>query len=682
MKNQEPCAAGRQIDKIARPAVFISSLFALTGFAALLFSKQLRSAIIFYIEMNIKHRLINELKWNSFFQAIGFCGAVISLSLAFGSLFYKQIKKVVVEKELGLFDYSIFGIITALCFFSFNQGDLIHTIQSSFAYLNGHIFDFYEYNKNIVGGNSYFPSTYIIFALCGIPLKILGLIKETTGAREAINLFAWYKLMTTCFYLGSAYFLYKIMLCVTRGNKTKSKLSAFLFLSCPIGFYSQFIFGQYDILTVFFMMIGLSFLVKNDLLKFSFFLGLAITFKYFALLIFLTALLLKEKKIKNIFFYLLICLAPIIIEAVFYLISPAFRAGVLGFGAVSYFKAFQLQAGWMNFYLVPFGFILICAFSYFTAADTDERLFQYLIFYASLVCFLLFGFSMFHPQWFLFAVPFWVIGTAVNKNYKTFLILDIIMMLVYIGFSVSVWANNVDASVFRLGVLKDFALQIYRDDMPKMAIFFRVLGDTSIMYTVLSALILINAVFKHPQFQAPLSANLEKIQGLLRIRFLLGVSFFIIPAFAVFFAALKTQTLAWSDFVKIELDENSSAPRQNAKDVEMLRQEDGWTTVEGKNAPKITWTFNEALEIPPGPAMPEFQFAVENAARQPLRIFYDYGAGFEHSSSVITEKDGIHRISIEGWQFDTPLKQIRMDLPADSKLRLKNIAIVKPLIVD
>ena len=43
-------------------------------------------------------------------------------------------------------DYILFAVCALICFLVFQQGDIRHTAGCSFAYLQGHILDFYEWN--------------------------------------------------------------------------------------------------------------------------------------------------------------------------------------------------------------------------------------------------------------------------------------------------------------------------------------------------------------------------------------------------------------------------------------------------------------------------------------------------------------------------------------------------------
>src|SRR5476651_2579914 len=85
------------------------------------------------------------------------------------------IKGILADKT-KLISCVLYTLLLGFCFLIFQQGDLFHTSTSSYAYLEGHFIDFYDYNKKVVGGNDYYALIYIIFAIWNIPLKIFGLM--------------------------------------------------------------------------------------------------------------------------------------------------------------------------------------------------------------------------------------------------------------------------------------------------------------------------------------------------------------------------------------------------------------------------------------------------------------------------------------------------------------------------
>ena len=105
--------------------------------------------------------------------------------------------------------------VLALSFLLFQQGDLSHTAASSYAYLNGHFADFYDYNKKYMGGNDYLPLIYVIFAIWNIPLHLFGLNSSMGGMGALLPIelaieIAWAKLLLVAFFFAAAKVLAKI----------------------------------------------------------------------------------------------------------------------------------------------------------------------------------------------------------------------------------------------------------------------------------------------------------------------------------------------------------------------------------------------------------------------------------------------------------------------------------------
>ncbi|MDD3048718.1 MAG: glycosyltransferase 87 family protein [Bacilli bacterium] len=445
--------------------------------------------------------------------------------------FYKSILAKIKNKinlPLSKTDWIVLGIIAGFCFITFQQGDIYHTVGSSFAYLKGHIFDFYEYNKEFVLVNNYLPSSYLFFAIWNIPLKIMGLINLPTLSLSLIIIW-WNKILTTIFYVLAGIVVYKIGKVIGFSEK-KSKLTAFIWLTTPIALFSQFIFGQYDIFTLFFTLLGLLFYFKKDTTKFILFFGIAMTFKYFPIFIFIPLLLAKEKNIWEIVkkcFYVMI---PIAIEILIYIWSPAFRDGVLGFSATGYIFGTQIVGTGMSIKLFVFFWLVLCACSYFKEIKDNDSFIKYVFFYCGLVCFLIFGMSLWHPQWVLFMTPFLVFGTVINKKTDIYLFLDILLMFFFIAFTVNFWTNHLDQQLFIRGIFKYMATGIESTTF-MMNSLFRI-SDKDIFYTAFSAILFIKVIFSHPKFcMENIKTEINKHIPIIRARLIIGILIFIIPAF-------------------------------------------------------------------------------------------------------------------------------------------------------
>ena len=139
------------------------------------------------------------------------------------------------------------------------HGDIRHTSMSSYAILNGHLSDFYLYNKSVVGGNDYDIFIYLIFALWNVPLYIAGYTAETLGSIAML----YNKLLPIIFWLLSAYVLYRII--------RKSKISArSAFYIAFMSFTTVYVLvmcagmGMYDSLYMFFILMGIYFFTRES----------------------------------------------------------------------------------------------------------------------------------------------------------------------------------------------------------------------------------------------------------------------------------------------------------------------------------------------------------------------------------------------------------------------------------
>lgn len=444
----------------------------------------------------------------------------------------------------------IFYFITLIfCYFVFNQTDLLHTGGSSLTYLNGHIKDFYEVNQDLMGVNNYLPSTYILYAIWNLPIKLLGIVNQAT--MNVGYVIFWYKLLTTLFLAGSAYFMYKIG-SVIGLNRTNSMLLTIIWISSPILFFSQFVFGGYDIFYTFFVLVGLYHYLKKNTWLFILFFSISFTFKYFPFLIFIPLLLQIEKNPSRLLGYAVLSLIPVTLEVLPYINSPAFTSGVLGFGAMEriYTSQIIIHPG-IGIYLFLFIWFAICGVCYYLAPQKDKSAFYQTSFYICLaVSCLTFTLVFWHPQWLLFMTPFLAVTTFMSKRIKTFLLLDFLMMVVFIGFTVDCWAQNVDQQMICNGVFGIIGKLDPNFLNPETTVNMRNLftlggidNAKSVYFTLFAAILLLNVLFKFPSKENAWKGNDDLVPAkeywsYARRRFFGGMAVFIIPALLAYFCTL------------------------------------------------------------------------------------------------------------------------------------------------
>jgi hypothetical protein len=412
---------------------------------------------------------------------------------------------------------------------------------SSYALLQGHISDFYNYNKVVVGGNNYLPIIYAIFAIWNTPIFLLGLTSDPTSGLMTLNPYeiVWAKLLLTAFFFGTVYLLYKCSILLTPNEQNKSTLYPSLFATSPIAIFAVFIFSQYDIIGTFFSVFAFYFYLKRKLTMAALIFSLAISFKFFALVIYLPLLFLAEKNVLKITILLLIGALFTSLQFLFYWNSQAFQAGVL---AIPSGKAEGLSLN-NNFLFNPklyyiISYFFVCAYAYFSRLNNDQAFFKHAIFIPIASYSLMFSSVVWHPQWLIILMPFFCLSYLFIKNHKLFYTIDAIGMLSFIWICVNQWVNNVDASMLSRGLFGSYFtyFPILISDLfpPKYLNFF-----ISIFRIYLFSPLIIIIIDNIAHYS---SKNKHDNIFFYYIRFIFGISFFIIPSFFCAFIPISLAT--------------------------------------------------------------------------------------------------------------------------------------------
>ena len=449
---------------------------------------------------------------------------------------------------LKMVDYILFAVAALFCFLVFQQRDLLHTAGCSYGYLNGHLRGFYDYCAEFDIHPSYMPTTYMLFAFWNIPMRLFGVVTVPTENLPLVAVM-WAKLLPCLVYLAMAPVIYGI--CMELGmEEKKSRLAVYACMTAPVAFYAQFIFGQYDSFMTFCTLLGVWFYLKKKEKGFLACFAIAITFKYSALLLFLPMLLLREKNFWKIVLKVVIAAVPFALLYLLYRSSPTFSAYVFGLGGTAgdnpagyilnagYFTGFSLMPHDYKVSLTVLVYALICALAYFTWPRDEKSFGQWTFYLAGLVFFVLFGLAKWHPQWLLFAVPYWCIGAFLHRDTKIFLVLDLLFMVIYTVFNVQMIPDNVDQAMFNHGVLGflvngDIGTELMMKDL---------IGKLSreLCLSLLTAMMLVFALFKHPKYLATNPASEISVNGWLRARFIGGAAVFVLPAFVCLYVALRS----------------------------------------------------------------------------------------------------------------------------------------------
>lgn len=357
-------------------------------------------------------------------------------------------------------NFALYLLALVLCIFIFKQSDLTHTYTSSYAYLFGHVSDFYDYNQPFMVRNDYLPLMYAIFALWNLPLKFLGLLTpaEMGDAVWKISTpieILWSKLMLAAFFFACVVWLGKIEDLIRKQSEAGALKPSLLFATSPIGIFAVFIFSQYDVIGVFFTLLGLYFYFQKKFVRFAFCFSIAISFKYFACFIYLPLVLIIEKRPIHILKYGLMGILITALQIGFYWHSEVFQNS---FFALAGDKTGEAMNRGLAIY-ISFLYLALCAYAYFskiplTLASNDWA--RKTIFICALAYALMFSLVRWHPQWLLIMMPFFALATIYIRPTKGFLRLEVIAYIAFVWLCVNGWSKNVDVTMIQEGVLQSY----------------------------------------------------------------------------------------------------------------------------------------------------------------------------------------------------------------------------------
>lgn len=438
-------------------------------------------------------------------------------------------------------------IILITCFVLFQQSDLFHTTASSYAYLDGHYRDFYDYNKPLFVRNDYFPILYAIFAVWNLPLHLFGLttdiVNQGWSALSVIEI-VWAKLLLVLFFFATAIMTYKTGLLVTEGKQKQARLAAALFATAPIGIFAVFIFGQYDIIGLFFTMAGFYSYLRKDFRRFAWLFSVAISFKFFAVLLFIPLLLLAEKRLTQIAKYSAIALIVPIAQLALYWNNNAFREGIFvqASGKVDNLTG----AGLSPFTILIIAYSLICLYAFIKKPRDDNEWRKVAILIPIVAYGAMFTFVVWHPQWLIILTPFFALAQLYMKNKSKFYLIEIVGMLAFVWWIVNLWPGNVDVSMLSSGPLRDFFKYIPLANADLMPIRF--LPAFKILFHIYLFSPLLWLGYEKLRYNS--IPDIENINNYFRARFILGVSIFVVPSLFCAFApeaiAKKFNPVAYS----------------------------------------------------------------------------------------------------------------------------------------
>ena len=358
----------------------------------------------------------------------------------------KTIFEYINKKRLQLF-WIILIIIIALLFLCFQYSDLVIMTKQSINLIktlyDGHPLGFYKLNYGLIPDKflplftcaTYDIPLYIIFAIWNIPVFILQSILNIKPDGSIFYLI-WAKSILILF-LGLSISVIKKICHEIKINKKNINLVIFTFLSSPFLLLSLFIINQYDIIEIYFILIGLLMYLKGNKKWFIIWFSIAITLKLFALFIFIPLVLLKEKKIGKIIKQIFVGVAPLIFFKIISSFMYLYNESTSVFTDEILKRVFSvgINVNMGNASLFCISLIAIALFCYLKNIKDKDEFNKFAIYIPLLVFTSLFCFVNFHPYWIVLLAPF--MSIIIFQNMKYFKINIILDIFSYISFVIT-----------------------------------------------------------------------------------------------------------------------------------------------------------------------------------------------------------------------------------------------------
>ncbi|MDW4573363.1 hypothetical protein R8Z57_11330 [Microbacterium sp. M3] len=324
-------------------------------------------------------------------------------------------------------DWALLAAICALAAVTFLYGDVKATFEHSFNFLDavlaGRPRDFYQIAiENSTFGHPavYDVPIYAIFAVWNLPTYLLYRYADfdyltSTPAQ------LWLKLMLILFALVATWLVVRIAKTLGMTSK-RSKWVAFYFLSSMSLFVPVFVIVQYDIISVTFMLAGLSAYLKGQTRAFLLWFLAANTLKLFALFIFIPLVLLREKRLPRAFLQIVFGVLGLALCRLLYRGDLAFQASTGGFTDIMLDRLRIAGFAWQSDILVPIFVVFIVGLAIFAYAKrpTSQRELQAFALYLSLAAFLVFcAVVPLNPYWIALVAPFSILIIFANPRFLT-----------------------------------------------------------------------------------------------------------------------------------------------------------------------------------------------------------------------------------------------------------------------
>jgi hypothetical protein len=191
--------------------------------------------------------------------------------------------------------------------------------------------------------------------------------------------------------------------------------------------------------------------------RFALFFSVAISFKYFAFVIFVPLVLMAEKNPLKIMKWILVSWGVVVLQVLMYSHSTIFLEEIFTMVRVKALGANHERVS-IHTPTVYCGvlYAIGCAYLYFKKYRSSQEWLRDSVLAPMAAYGLMFAAIVWHPQWLIILMPFYALSYLFINNPKMLAISDIVGMFIFVWLCVIIWPNNVDVTLVKNGMLGQF----------------------------------------------------------------------------------------------------------------------------------------------------------------------------------------------------------------------------------
>lgn len=451
--------------------------------------------------------------------------------------------------DFSLVEKYIYCFLLLIFFFCFSWCDIDITSLHGMVFLDclfsGNIFQFYS---QAISFHEIPPvydlGNYLIFGIWELPLFLMN--KCFCVTIPACVRIYWCKLLLAGAFFYASFVIRKI--CFLINSSENSERMKIFFLFSPIAVFPVFFIGQYDILYMVPMLIGIIYFIRKKYEICALFFGFAACFKIFPLFLALPLLLFAEKRTKYLLQDLFFCAAPLTIIK----ILAFFERGQAAVEIRTTF--FKTMFGRLFFPTATVGigqaglfacaFIIICFLALALSYKNEEERIKRGLFFISATLVAMFLFILWHIYWCILLAPFILFSIVINPRFQRAIFYSSVLFsagtLLY--FNESPFSGEIfQCSPFSVFLPKlETPLSEAQFSMHSLYMHYDLMGILSITIIVSSLILLL--IFALPCWEKlPVSQDVSVTKLELWGNFSLLIALIVIPQSIFYFLAVRME---------------------------------------------------------------------------------------------------------------------------------------------